>query len=279
MRLMRSLAVWIASKSLRRARMSLRVAVAIALVAAGARAQSRPSFDAFEVAAIKPTPADSSGRFITMQGGNRFVARGHTLLTLVAAAYNLNPRAISGGPPWTDTDRYDILASTPGAVRPNLEEQMGMLRKLLAERFELSFHRTQKELPLYALTVAKNGPMITENKSAPDAQPVLVNSIFPDRVKLPARNATMAEFASMMQRAVLDRPVVDKTGLTARYDFDLEWAPDESQFSGRVTVAASEPPKPDLFAALQQQLGLRLEASKGPVEALVIDRAGRPSAN
>jgi uncharacterized protein (TIGR03435 family) len=260
--------------------MLILTAVAIAVAALDAAAQTRPSFDAFEVAAIKPTPPDfQGGRFITMQGGNRFVARNHTLKTLVAAAYNLNPRAISGGPAWADADHFDILASTPGAVRPNLDEQMGMLRKLLADRFELTFHRAQKEVPLYALTVAKNGPMLMESKSAPDAQPVLVNSIFPDRVVLPARNATMAQFASMMQRAVLDRPVVDKTGLTARYDFDLEWAPDETQFSGRVTVAASDPPKPDLFAAVQQQLGLRLEASKGLVEVLVIDRAGRPSEN
>jgi uncharacterized protein (TIGR03435 family) len=260
--------------------MLIRTAAAIAIVAWGAGAQTRPSFDAFEVAAIKPTPPDfQGGRFITMQGGNRFVARNHTLKTLVAAAYNLNPRAISGGPAWSDADHFDILASTPGAVRPTLDQQMAMLRKLLADRFELAVHRTQKEMPVYALTLAKNGPTMKESTAPPDAQPVLINSIFPDRVVLPARNATMAQFASMMQRAVLDRPVVDKTGLTAKYDFDLEWAPDETQFSGRVTVVASEPPKLDLFAAVQQQLGLRLESSKGLVDVLVIDRAGRPSAN
>jgi uncharacterized protein (TIGR03435 family) len=207
------------------------------------------------------------------------VARNHTLKTLVAAAYNLNPRAISGGPDWADSDHYDILASTPGAVRPNLDEQMGMLRKLLGERFELAFHRESKELPVYVLTVAKNGPRLKESPAASDGAPVLVNSVFPDRVLLPARNATMAQFASVMQRAVLDRPVVDKTGLTAKYDFDLEWAPDETQFSGRLTMAPAEPPKPDLFAALQRQLGLRLEAGRGPVDVLVVDRAGRPSQN
>jgi uncharacterized protein (TIGR03435 family) len=259
--------------------MLIRTAVAIAILALGAGAQTRPSFDAFEVAAIKLTPPDFQGRFITMQGGNRFVARNHTLKTLVAAAYNLNPRAISGGPAWTDADHFDILASTLGTVRPSLEEQMGMLRKLLADRFELAVHRSQREMPLYALTIAKNGPTMKKSTAPADTQPMLINSIFPDRVMLPARNATMAQFASMIQRAVLDRPVVDKTGLTARYDFDLEWAPDETQFSGRVTVAPSEQPKPDLFAALQQQLGLRLEASKGPVEVLVIDHAVRPSEN
>jgi uncharacterized protein (TIGR03435 family) len=96
---------------------------------------------------------------------------------------------------------------------------------------------------------------------------------------LPARNATMAQFASIMNRAILDRPVVDKTGLSGKYDFDLEWTPDETQFGGQVPQGTPEHPKPDLFAALQQQLGLRLEATKGPIEALVIDRVERPSEN
>ena len=89
----------------------------------------------------------------------------------------------------------------------------------------------------------------------------------------------MAEFASMMQRAVLDRTVVDKTGLSGRYDFDLEWAPDETQFGGHEPRETAEATKPGLFGAIQQQLGLRLVAAKGPVEVLVIDRVDRPSAN
>jgi uncharacterized protein (TIGR03435 family) len=82
-----------------------------------------------------------------------------------------------------------------------------------------------------------------------------------------------------MQRSALDRPVVDKTGLLGRYDFDLEWMPDETQFSGNVPEPNPDHPKPDLFAAMPQQLGLRLEATNGPIEALVIDRVERPSAN
>jgi uncharacterized protein (TIGR03435 family) len=94
-----------------------------------------------------------------------------------------------------------------------------------------------------------------------------------------ARDATMRELAWVMQRSALDRPVVDKTGLLGRYDFDLEWTPDETQFGGNVPGANPDHPKPDLFAAMQQQLGLRLEATKGPIEALAIDRVERPSAN
>ena len=242
---------------------------------------TRPAFNEFEVAAIKPAAPDSQGRYIRMQSAHRFVAKNHTLKTLIEAAYNLTPRAISGGPAWIDSDRYDILAGTPGEVQPNLEEQMSMLRNLLADRFKLTFHREQKEFSINELTVAKAGPKLKES-AAPDGQPSLTNVVFPDRISLPARNATTAQFASMMQRAILDRPVVDKTGLSGRYDFDLEWADDDSQFGGQLRKRASaddSPDKLDLFAALQQQLGLRLEAAKGPIEGLVIDRVERPSEN
>ena len=96
---------------------------------------------------------------------------------------------------------------------------------------------------------------------------------------LPARNATMGDFASLLQRAILDRPVVDKTGLSGRYDFDLEWAPDETQFGGGVPAASSDAPSAPLFSAIQEQLGLKLVATRGPVDALVVDKAERPSAN
>jgi uncharacterized protein (TIGR03435 family) len=89
----------------------------------------------------------------------------------------------------------------------------------------------------------------------------------------------MGEFVSLLQRAVLDRPVVDKTGLTGKYDFDLTWAPDETQFGGEVPVAPAEAPAAPLFSAIQEQLGLRMTATRGPVEALVVDKAERPSAN
>jgi len=256
------------------------VAALIAVVGMFAQAPAaRPAFDAFEVAAIKPTPYDQTSRFIRMVGAHQFNARGHTLKSLVGAAYNLPPQAISGGAAWADSERYDIVAKTPNEIRPNLDEQMSMLRELLAERFKLTFHREQKELSVYALTIAKNGPKLKESV-APDDPPALINIVFPDRISLPARNATMAQFASMIQRAVLDRPVVDKTGLSAKYDFSLEWTPDDTQFGEPLPAATQEnPSKPDLFAALQQQLGLKLEATKGMVAVLVIDRVERPSEN
>jgi len=241
---------------------------------------ARPAFDAFEVATIKPAPPDDKGgRFIRMQSAHVFAAKNYTLQALVMAAYNLNSRAVSGGPAWADTDRFDIVAAAPNEIRPNPDEQMAMLRKLLADRFQLTFHRERKEMPVYRLTVAKGGPKLKESAAAPDEPPALINVMFPGRVRLPARNAAMAQFASMMQRAVLDRPVVDQTGLSGRYDFDLEWTPDETQFGGQAPAGPEIPEKPDLFAAIQQQLGLKLEAARGQAEVLVIDRVVQPSEN
>jgi uncharacterized protein (TIGR03435 family) len=244
---------------------------------------TRPAFDAFEVATIKPSTLDwpSGGRFMRMQTAHQFVARNYTLRVILAAAYNLTPRAISGGPAWVDSDRYDILAEAPDPVRPGTEEQMAMLRKLLSERFSLALHREEKEFSIYALTIAKTGSKLTAAAPnlSPEGSPPLVFVLSPDGARLAARDATMGELAWVMQRSALDRPVVDKTGLQGRYDFDLEWTPDETQFGGNVPTVNPEHPKLDLFAAMQQQLGLRLEATRGPIEALVIDRVERPSEN
>jgi uncharacterized protein (TIGR03435 family) len=241
----------------------------------------RPKFDAFEVATVKPVDSDpKSGRFITMQGTNRFVEKDYTLKLLIAAAYDLNPRTISGGPAWIGTDHYDILAVTPGDVRPGHDEQMTMLRSLLADRFKLTFHREPKVFSIYRLELAKNGPKLKESTARP-GDPVVVGPgvVYPQRIVLPGRNATMGNFVSLLQRAILDRPVVDKTGLSGRYDFDLEWAPDETQFGGDVPPATAAATSPPLFEAIQQELGLKLEATKGPVDALVVDKAQRPAAN
>jgi uncharacterized protein (TIGR03435 family) len=240
----------------------------------------RPKFDAFEVATIKPVDPDAkAGRYIIMQGTHRFVEKAYTLKLLIAAAYDLNPRTISGGPAWIESEHYDIVAVTPGEVRPTHDEQMSMLRSLLADRFKLTFHREQKVFSIYELTVAKNGPKLKVSTGSPDDPPALISTVYPQRIVMPARNATMSDLARLMQRAILDRPVVDKTGLSGKYDFDLEWAPDETQFGGEVPAASADAPSAPLFSAIQQQLGLRLEATRGPVAALVVDTAERPSAN
>jgi uncharacterized protein (TIGR03435 family) len=259
---------------------------ALVLTAGSAFAQpgaTRPNFAEFEVASVKPSLPNTTGRWIRMTSANEFTAKNHTLKTLIAAAYNLNLRAISGGPAWAESDRYDIVAKTPGGVRPNLNEQMSMLRKLLADRFQLAFHREPKEMRAYALTIAKGGPKLRESTVSPDAAPEgappLIFVVSPQLVRLPGRNATTAELASVLQRAALDNPVLDQTGLSARYDFDLEFTPDETLFSGMLGKGPDEPTKPGLFGALQQQLGLKLEATRGLVEMFVIGRVERPSEN
>jgi uncharacterized protein (TIGR03435 family) len=215
-----------------------------------------------------------------MQGTNRFVAKYYTLKLLIAAAYDLSPKVISGGAAWVEDEHFDIEALTPGDMRPARLEQMAMLRTLLNERFKLSFHREPKEFSIYALEVDKGGPKLKESTAPASGPSQLISTVYPPaRIHLPAKNATMADFVSLMQRALLDRPVVDKTGLTGRYDFDLDWAPDETQFGGEVPVAPADAQASPFFKAIEEQLGLHLEATRGTVDALVIDRAEPPSAN
>ena len=243
-------------------------------------AAPRPKFDQFEVATIKPVEYDpKGGRYIVMQGVNRFVCKDYTLKRLIASAYELNPAEVSGGPAWLDSDHFDIAAVTPGDVRPTHDEQMAMLRNLLADRFKLAFHREAKEFSIYELTLAKDGPKLKASSAAPDDPPQLISTVYPHRLLMPARNATMSDFVSVLQRAILDRPVVDKTALKGRFDFDLEWAPDETQFGGDVGAAPEDAPSAPLFSAIQQQLGLKLTATRGQLEAFVVDKVEQPSAN
>ncbi len=235
---------------------------------------------AFEAATIKPADASKAGRYITLQGNNRFIAKNYTLKLLIAAAYDLNSRTISGGPGWIESETYDIAAVTPGDIRPTHAQQMLMLRTLLAERFGLTFHREQKDFAIYSLELTKSGPKLTPTTAPPDTPPTVgPATVYPERVVLPAKNATLDDFTQLMQRAILDRPVVNNTGLTARYDFSLEWAPDETQFDGGLPPASSTAPTPPLFTAIQQQLGLLLRPTRGPVSALIIDTATKPTAN
>src|SRR5262245_38630737 len=127
------------------------IVLAFASMALAQTPPKRPSFDEFEVATIKPTPPDwRNGRYILMTGPRQFFAPNFTARALIAAAYSLTPEAILGGPTWLDSDHYDINATTPGGIRPNLDEQMAMLRKLLVDRLALKFHREEKEFSVYS---------------------------------------------------------------------------------------------------------------------------------
>jgi uncharacterized protein (TIGR03435 family) len=155
-----------------------------------------------------------------------------------------------------------------------------MVQKLLADRFQLKFHRDKKELSAYLLTVAKGGPKLKKSETNNNGVPGL---FFTKLGRLNVRNATMVDFAGVMQTGVFDRPVVDQTGLEGRWDFILSWTPDETQFSSfgvkvpPPSEAADAPPP--IFTAIQEQIGLKLDAGKAPVEVLVLDHVDRPSEN
>lgn len=255
------------------------VAVVLALAACGLLAQApaaRPAFQAFEVATVKPVDADAkAGRMFRMDGTHRWVATNFTLQALIALGYDLNPRTISGGPDWLASQRFDIEAVTPGDVPPTRLEQMQMLRALLVERFGLKFHRQEMEFAIYALTVAKGGPKL-QTAAKPNDPPKIIGIVFPDRIEVPARSVTMDDFVAMLQRATLDRPTVNQTGLTGKYDFDLKFAQDESQYGGEVPKASDDSQSPPLFTAVQEQLGLKLEATRGMVSAMVVDEVKKP---
>lgn len=239
---------------------------------------ARPKFDAFEVATIKPADADAKARFFKMDGPHRWSATNYTLEALIALGYDLNPRTISGGPEWARTQQFVIAAVTPGDVQPTRLEQMQMLRTLLVERFALKFHRQDKEMDIYELTVAKSGQKLRP-AAKPDDPAKIIGVVYPDRIEVPARSVTMDDFVAMLQRATLDRPTVNKTGLTGKYDFDLKFAQDETEYGGGVPKATEDSQFPSLFTGMQEQLGLKLTAARGTVSALVVDSVDKPAAD
>jgi uncharacterized protein (TIGR03435 family) len=230
----------------------------------------------FAVATIKRS--DPNRRRLFSIGSTEVSAVGTTVNDLIVFAYGVHARQISGAPAWVGSDKFDIRGKPEGGGRPNPVQFKTMLQKLLVDRFQFAFHRDQKQLTVYTLMVGKNGPKLTRS----DAASPIPNLIPRGPGNLPARNATMEEFAGVMQ-SHLDRPVVDQTGLKERFDFQLQWTPDEFTCLG----GPGEPPtppkeaetQPDLFTAIQQQLGLKLESTKAQVDVLMIDKVEKPSEN
>lgn len=233
----------------------------------------------FEVATIKPSKPDEPGKLLVVRG-REFSTVNTTLTDLITFAYDLQQKQIVGGPDWLSSQKFDIAGQPDAPGVPSSHQLKIMIQKLLADRFQLKFHRDKKELSAFVLTVAKNGNQMKKSDGDPNGLPGL---FFRQLGVLTVRNATMADFTQLMQSAVLDRPVVDQTGLQGRWDFILKWTPDESQFAGMgikvppPSDAADAPPP--LFTAMQEQLGLKLEAGKAPVEVLAIDHVEQPSAN
>jgi len=240
---------------------------------------------AFEVATIKPSDPNRPGKLFTVRGTD-VVTINTTLNDLISMAYNLHAKQITGGPSWLDSEKYDITGrpDTPG--QPNVTQIKIMIQKLLADRFQLKFHREKKELAVYAITAGKTGTKISKSEADPNGLPGLFfGGAGPaGGVNFNVRNATLAEVANTLQGSILDKPVVDQTGLEGKYDFIVKFTPDPGQmagFGGGGPPPANTNPDapPDLFAAFQQQLGLRIETAKAPVDVLAIDKIEKPSAN
>ncbi len=258
----------------------------------------------YEVASIKPNK--SANNMVRLKfSPNGFDGTNVTLRVLVKDAYGVEDNQISGGPSWFNSDRYDINAKmdsgTADALRKLNEDQgrlvrQHMLQALLGDRFKLTVRHETKELSVYALIAAKSGPKLHEAKPGdtyPDGMkgPDGVGRpgfMLRERGKITGQGLPMTALAELLTQQ-LDRSVVDKTGLTGIYDFKLQWTPDESQgamFKGtepgpQTPTSTSSPDSsgPSVFTAIQEQLGLRLESQKGPVEVLVIDHVEKPSEN
>jgi uncharacterized protein (TIGR03435 family) len=279
--------------------------VAACLAATIGQAQTPMARTQFEVASIKPHPGIGNLVHIQPLPGGRLVVENFSLRLLAQTAYSVQAFQISGGPAWINSERYDIQAKADGNASG--KQMIGpMLQTLLEDRFKLSLHRETKLLPAYELTVAKGGAKLQHSKEggctpfsmdSPQLPPMRVpgepGSTFCGFLgfgveglsrKLEMAGVSMAELATSLSRGQLQRPVIDKTGLGGTFDIKLRWTIDSVQASPGVAgdpapLPAESETGPSLFSAIQEQLGLKLESTKGPVQILVIDHVERPSSN
>jgi uncharacterized protein (TIGR03435 family) len=250
--------------------------VVLALVGLAQAQNTAPPASEFEVATIKPSATEPGPRWFRFIDARRWTAFNQTLKQCIAAAYSLPAALISGGPAWVDSDRYEIVAIEPGESRPSAAENMVRFQNLLADRFKLRFHRERKQIAVYNLIVGKSGPKMPESTLAPEKSNLLIGPSPKGGPMLPARAATMPRFASALQD-ILDRPVIDKTGLTKRYDFDLEFSPEGTLLAPPAGVPVAGDSS-DIFTAIQR-IGLKLERGTGEVEVIIIDHAEKPTDN
>ena len=266
----------------------------------------------FEVASVKANKSGDNRIGIGFQPGGRFKATNVPLRELISAAYGtpqpLPAFQISGGPKWIESERFDIVAKAAGDPQPGPNgappEMFLMLRNLLAERFQLTVHRETKEVPIYTLVMAradgKLGPQMhasatdcaalmsaMRGRGGPPPAPPAPGERMPCSLRmfpggLSGGASTIAQLTNVLARFV-SRTVVDQTGLAGAFDFDLQWTPDqmpqgrEERPPGAPPLPAIDPNGPSIFTAVQEQLGLKLESTKGPVDVLVIDRVEHPT--
>ncbi|WP_052200144.1 TIGR03435 family protein [Terriglobus sp. TAA 43] len=221
----------------------------------------------FEVATIKPTEPMHRNRGFHVSG-NRVNIENQDVTTLIVIGYSVHPKQIVNAPDWFDTARWTIDGVADKEGKLSVADVQVMVQKLLADRFGLKFKREQREIPVYALTVAKGGPKLETSKADPNALP---NQNGNGKGRMQFQNTTMTTFLLGMQ-SEFDRPLVDQTGLDGHYDFSLRWTPDTAP-------AGDADAPPGMFTAIQEQLGLKVSPVKAPANVLVIESAEKPSAN
>jgi uncharacterized protein (TIGR03435 family) len=236
-------------------------------VAAPMAADADPSFD---VATIKPSRPEERGPLYDFRG-RRFVVNHASLGELLKFAYGLQDSQIAKAQDWIISESYDVSAVPDGEGEPSIKQWRSMVRKLIADRFQFKFHFEKKEQAVYVVTVAKSGPKL--NKSESDAAAPGGMGFGPPG-NFGATNQTMADIAEALGQGILNRPVEDQTGLPGRFNLRLKWRPD-----GPPAAMDDANALPDFFAAIQEQLGLKVTATRAPVDVMVIDKVERPSAN
>lgn len=232
----------------------------------------------FEVATIKPSdPANCCARTWNAPG-RRFETHNTSLRWLLRWAYGVQDKQIAGGPAWLDEDRYEVAGEIDGEGAPSDAQWRIAVQQLLTDRFALVFHHESREMPAYVLTVAKGGAKLTPNN--PEKYPasmVRFSGASGKTMQGVGRDVTLRQFMGEAQRLSLDRPVVDRTGITGTYDLELTFTREDPASTGLTDLP--DDAAPNLFKALEQQLGLKLERANAPVDVLVIDNVTKPSAD
>jgi uncharacterized protein (TIGR03435 family) len=239
-------------------------------------ADAKPSF---EVASIRPDDEGSRSRFsIVNIEGEHYSARKVTVRDLMKFAYRLQAKQIDGLPSWADETTYDINALMQPEGRPSFDQLRVMLQKLLADRFKLTTHSDQRVMPVYVLAVAKGGSKLkpSDSPNVHDLERPVAGGM-----EFILYGSPTSGYANYLQQALVDRPVVDQTGLTGRFDFDVTFMPDETMFGGRFRPSADSQASaaPNFFTAIQEQLGLKLIPEKASATVLVVDHIEQPSEN
>ena len=241
------------------------------------KTEAKPRLE-FEVASIRPAkPGSQGGGIKPLPGGQTYVATNVPVRLIILLMYHLNNSQVSGGPSWLGSDLYDIEAKADGPH--SVDELHVMFQHLLEDRFKLQYHKETKILPCYALELEKSGSKLTENHS-PESFDIPIQPLGFGSIQ--AKHSSMSYFSWFLSQN-LNKPIADQTGLAGFYDFKLNWTPELPPGVAERVAAEGRtlPPAngPDIFTALREQLGLRLDSQKGPVEVMVIDHVERPSEN